>query len=255
LQSSFHEIQNPKSKIQNREALWRVKHKAPGRGVFRTVLGIATRAVSLYFRYGGLATSGFNLARGALNLRSALGLRWSGLKTRFSSVSLSTLASNSARSYVTNQIRAYGIAARLPNLPGAAGVLSGNVLNRTTPRLPSLPRPGLSSIPRPNLPSRGEVQESLLDRLDPAAQLDKLSNYFFRRQRLAALRENHMYFYTDLPKPFDRKGLVGVNVHTGTDARFILVSEPDSRFITNEVTGLLYTASDNRLQAFDVLNK
>ena len=78
------------------------------------------------------------------------------------------------------------------------------------------------------------MQESLLDRLDPASQLDKLSNYFFRRQRLAALRENFMYFYTDLPKPFDRKGLVGVNVHTGEDARFILVSEPDARFTTDE---------------------
>ena len=28
-----------------------------------------------------------------------------------------------------------------------------------------------------------------------------------------------MYFYTDLPKPFDKKGLVGVNVHTGQDAK------------------------------------
>ncbi len=233
--------------IRNPKSVWRVKHKAPGRGVFRTVLGVAARAVALYFRYGGLATSGFNLARGALNLRSALSLRWSGLQARFSSVNLSTLASNAARNYVTGQIRTYGVAARFPNLS------NGSILNR--PNLPSVPRPSLSNIPRPGLPSRADVQESLLDRLDPATQLDKLSNYFFRRQRLAALRENFMYFYTDLPKPFDRKGLVGVNVQTGQDARFILIGDPDARFTTDDAAGLLYSADGNRLQAFDVLER
>ncbi len=77
------------------------------------------------------------------------------------------------------------------------------------------------------LPSRAEVQESLLDRLDPVRQVEKLSDYFLRRKRLAEIRGNYMYFYTDLPKPFDKKGLLGVNVHTGKDARFILVSDPD----------------------------
>ena len=249
-QNSFAEIQNPNSEIQNR-AVWRVKHSPPGRGIFRVVLGIAARAVALYFRYGGLATSAFNLVRGALNLRSALSLRWSGLKTRFSSVNLTTLATNSARSYITNRIKTYGIASRLPNLPGLSA--SGAGLSR--PQLPSIPRPSISNIPRPDLPSRSEVQERLLDRLDPASQLEKLSSYFFRRQRLAALRENFMYFYTDLPKPFDRKGLVGVNIHTGEDARFILVSEPDPRFVTDESLGLLYTADGSRLQAYDVLSK
>ena len=64
-----------------------------------------------------------------------------------------------------------------------------------------------------------------------------------------------MYFYTDLPKPFDRKGLLGVNVHTGQDARFISISEPDARFTIDETVGLLYSASGNRLEAFDVLTK
>ncbi len=244
---SFPPVQNPKSKIQNQE-VWRVRHKAPGRGAFRTVLGIAARAVALYFRYGGLATSGLNMARGALNMRSVLSLRWSGLKSRFSSVNLSTLASNSARNYVSNQIKTFGIAARLPNLSNT------NVLNRTS--LPSLPQ-RLPSVPRPGLPnvSRAEVQEGLLDRLDPARQLDKLSNYFLRRQRLAALRENFMYFYTDLPKPFDKKGLIGVNINTGEDARFVLTGEPDARFVTDEATNLLYSADGNRLQAFDVLQR
>ena len=59
-----------------------------------------------------------------------------------------------------------------------------------------------------------------------------------------------MYFYTDLPKPIDRKGLVGVNIHNGRDARFVLASDPDSQFVTDETVNLLYSADGNRLQAF-----
>ena len=76
-----------------------------------------------------------------------------------------------------------------------------------------------------------------------------------RRKRLAEIRGNYMYFYTDLPKPFDKKGLVGVNVHNGKDARFVLISEPDARFTTDETVGLLYSADGSRLQAFDVMEK
>ncbi len=86
-------------------------------------------------------------------------------------------------------------------------------------------------------------------------QVEKLSDYFLRRKRLADLRGNYMYFYTDLPKPFDKKGLVGVNVHTGQDARFVLIGEPDARFTIDETVGLLYSADANKLQAFDVLDR
>lgn len=233
--------------------IWKVEHKAPSRGVLRTVAGIALRATALYFRYGGLATSALNLARGASVAQSILGLRWSGLKTRFSSFDLTTLASNSAKNYVSNRISLYGISARTPsllnringlqigaaNLPNAANIrgrIIGGAINRAAP-------------------SRADVQESLLDRLDPARQVEKLSDYFLRRKRLADLRGNYMYFYTDLPKPFDKKGLVGVNVHTGRDARFVLISEPDARFTIDETVGLLYSADANKLQAFDVLDK
>ena len=64
-----------------------------------------------------------------------------------------------------------------------------------------------------------------------------------------------MYFFTDLPKPFGRKGLVGVNVHTGQDGRFILDSDPDRQFVTDETVNLLYSSDGNRLQAFDILNR
>jgi hypothetical protein len=104
-------------------------------------------------------------------------------------------------------------------------------------------------------PSRAEVRESVLDRLDPTRYAERLSDYLLRRKRLAELRGNYMYFYTDLKKPFDRKGLIGVNVHTGQDARFILASDPDQQFVTDETVNLLYSADGSRLQAFDVLNK
>ncbi len=251
VQSSFLEIQNPKSKIQNREAIWRVKHKSPSRGVFRVVAGIALRATALYFRYGGLATSALNLVRGASVARSVLSLRWSGLKSRFSSFDLTTLASNSAKNYVAGRISVFGIASRnvdflnrirglqlidIPNASNIRGKIIGGAINRV-------------------IPSRADVQESLLDRIDPVRQVEKLSDYFLRRKRLAEIRGNYMYFYTDLPKPFDKKGLVGVNVHTGQDSRFILISEPDARFTTDETVGLLYSADGNRLQAFDVLER
>lgn len=236
---SFAENQKPKTKDQKPSEIWRVKHKAPSRGVFRVVAGITLRATALYFRYGSVATSALNIAHGANLARSALSFRWSGLKNQFSSFDLTTLASNAAKNYATNQIALYGIASRTPNLLNRVNNLSnirGQIIGKITP-------------------SQTDVQESLLERIDPARQFEKLSNYFLRRQRLADLRGNYMYFYTDLPKPFDKKGLVGVNINTGQDARFVLISEPDARFITDESVGLLYSADGNRLIAYDFLDR
>jgi outer membrane protein assembly factor BamB len=213
--------------------VWRVRHPAPGRGVFRTVVGVAARAVAMYFRYGGLATSGIGLVRGTLAVQSALTLRWSGLRNSFSSLDLTSLAVTASRNYVGDRVRAYGMAARFPNLSSA---------NRT--RLPDAPKL-----------TRGDVQESILDKLDPARTADKISDYFFRRRRLAELHQSFMYFYTELPKPFDKKGLVGVNVQNGQDARYILISEPDAQFTTDCAAGLLYSANGNKLQAFDVMER
>ncbi len=265
-------IQNASSGVQNfagnrkpetgnlkleTSALWRVKHKAPGRGVLRTVAGIALRATALYFRYGGIATSALSFARGGLSLAHTVNsFRWSGLRNRFSSFDLTTLASNSAKNYVTNKVSLYGISARTPNLLNRINGLQNGASN-----LPNIPNVSnirgriIGGAINRAAPSRADIQESLLDRLDPTRQLDKLSEYFLRRKRLADLRGSYMYFYTDLPKPFDKKGLVGVSVHTGQDSRFVLIGEPDERFVTDEAAGLLYSASGSRLQAFDVLNK
>jgi outer membrane protein assembly factor BamB len=249
--SSQSAFQNIKFDAQNE--LWRVKHKAPGRGILRTVTGIALRATALYFRYGGLATSALSFARGAINLRSALALRWSGLKTRFSSVDLTTLASNSARNYVSQKIRVFGIASRTPNLLNRINGLQISVPN--VPNALNIRGQIIGRVIDRATPTRADVQESLLTRIDPIRQVEKLSDYFLRRRRLSELRGNYMYFFTDLPKPFDKKGLVGVNVHTGQDARFVLISEPDTRFTTDETVGLLYSANANRLQAFDMIKK
>ncbi len=219
--------------------IWRIKHNPPSRGILRLAAGIALRATALYFRYGGAATSAFNAVRGANLARSALTFRWSGLKNQFSSFDLTTLASSSTKNYAANQIALYGIASRTSNL-----------LNRSSGLL-NIRGQSISKITA----SRTDVQESFLDKLDPARQFERLSGYFLRRQRLADLRGNYMYFYTDLPKPFDRKGLVGVNIHTGKDARLILVSEPDARFTIDEVAGLLYSADGDRLAAYDFLDR
>ena len=145
-QNSFSENQRPKTKDQKPNALWRVKHKPPSRGVFRIVAGIALRATALYFRYGGLATTGLNLVRGGLAARSILSLRWSGLQSRFGSFDLTTLAANSAKNYVSGQISVYGIAAR-----------NANFLNR----LNNLQIAAPSNI-------RGRIVSGAIDRVAPS---------------------------------------------------------------------------------------
>ena len=220
--------------------VWRVRHKAPARGAFRVIAGIALRATALYFRYGGLATSAFGIVRGGLNLASAANSsRWSGLRSRFGSFDLTTLASNSARNYVSGRIYTFGSLGRTSNLANRSGglqMIRGGIARRITP-------------------SGAEVRESVLDRLDPARYADRLSEYLLRRKRLAELRGSHMYFYTDLKKPFDRKGLVGVNIHTGRDSRYVLASDPDGQFVTDETLNLLYSADGDKLQAFDLMSR
>ena len=244
------DLKNDKGKLR---PVWTAKHEPPARGIFRVAAGIALRATAIYFRYGGLATSAINAFRGVNLARNALSFRWSGIKTRFSGFNLTTLASNSARDYIGNSIRVYGIAARNPNfLSRFSSIRDFQIIasNRS-----NIGGKIIGGIARRATPSRADVQESLLEKLDPVRQVEKLSDYFLRRKRLSEFRGNYMYFYTDLPEPFDKKGLVGVNVNTGEDARFILVSDPDARFITDEISGLLYSADGNKLKAYDVLNR
>ncbi|HEX3558838.1 MAG TPA: PQQ-binding-like beta-propeller repeat protein [Pyrinomonadaceae bacterium] len=212
--------------------LWRERHDPPGRGVLRTVAAVAARAASLYFRYGGTASTVFRSAQllGTLN-----SLRWSGLAAHATLPGLTTLAENRARDYARDYVRQQF---------STFGILSRARL-ASAPRLPSVPRPSVQNVPRPSV----DVEDRLLDRLDPASQLDRLSRFLLRRRRLAALQGQWMYFYTEL-RGGGGRGLVGVNVNTGEAARSVRLNEPDARFISDEVSGLLYTAKDERLLAY-----
>lgn len=210
--------------------VWRARHEPPGRGLLRTLGAIAARAASLYFRYGGTATTVF---RGAQLARTLSTLRWSGLASRVVMPNLTTLATDSARDYVTSRFVPFGMAARLNQ---------GTAL----PTLPNMPTVKAPRVPRP---SRDQIEDRLLDRLDPATQLERLSRFLWRRRRLATLRGEWMYYYTDLR---GGRGLAGVNVNTGATERQVRLSDPDDRFISDEATALLYTAKDDRLLAFSL---
>lgn len=99
------------------------------------------------------------------------------------------------------------------------------------------------------------IEERLLDRLDPANQLERLSRFLWHREQLAAMRGNWMYFYTDLGEGAGR-GLLGINIHgehSGAWARGVRVGDPDERFFTDEINELLYTASGNKLSAYSLV--
>ena len=204
--------------------VWREKHDPPGRGILRTVGAIAARAASLYFRYGGAVSTAF---RGARLLSSVGSLRWSGLSGHATFADLTSLATDYARDYTRDYARsrfnAFGALAR-------ARDASVNVSTRI--------RPSVSS---------DDVEQRLLDRLDPSSQLARLSRMLWRRRQLAALRGQWMYFYTDTR---GGRGLVGVNVNTGMPSRSVRLNDPDERFISDEAAGLLYVSKNDRLQAY-----
>ncbi len=192
--------------------LWRARHTPPGRGIFRTVAAIAARAASLYFRFGAPAMTA---VRGVQIARSVTSLSWSGLAARSSFSNLQSLATAQARNYATSRFRQFGIASR---------VRGGSV---------------------PRIRTDG-IEERLMDRLDPSRQLERLSRFLWHRERLATLRGQWMYFYTDLDRR-DGNGLAGVNVNNGQTEREVRLTDLDERFVTDEVLNLMFTASGNRL--------
>ncbi len=208
------------------QSVWRARHAPPGRGLLRTITAIAARAASLYFRFGGTATMAF---RGVQVARAVSSLSWSGLATRSSFSNLQSLATNAGRSYVNSRFRAFGVASRAQ----IGGISRVGIRDRLVERRPS------------------NVEDRLLDRLDPANQLERLARFLWHQERLAALRGDWMYFYTDL-KGVDGKGLAGVNIHTGANDRQVRLSDLDERFVTDEVSGMLYSADNNRLIGYSV---
>ena len=94
----------------NGRQLWRARHTAPGRGIFRTVAAIAARAASLYFRFGGPAMTAL---RGVQIARAVTSLSWSGLASRSSFSNLQALATASNRRQRSSGLKRFGIASRV----------------------------------------------------------------------------------------------------------------------------------------------
>lgn len=200
------------------ENVWRARHNPPGRGLLRTVAAVAARATALYFRYGGTATTAF---RGVQLLNAMSSLRWSGLAAREALPSLSSLASTYARDYGRERITAYGLLSRSRETRHARGY----------------------RLPRPSV----DVEDRLLDRIDPASHLERLSRSLMRTRRLAELRGDYMYFYTALR---GGNGLAGVNINTGLTEREVRMPAPDERFFSDEELRLLFVSQGDRMMAF-----
>jgi len=236
--------------------VWRARHNPPARGILRITAAIALRAASVYFRYGTVATSAFRGVRLAQTLGT---LRWSGLEAARAAVpNLQALATGAAREQITAQFNSFGALAQVRQAVGAASSVSSAASSIPTavPSASVIRSRVTSSVARRAAaarPSATNVEDRLLDRLDPAQQLERLSAYLLRRRRLAALRGSYMYLYTDLKGSSSGgggRGLAGVNVNTGRTERVIRVNDPDPSFIADEAANLLYTADGNQLRAY-----
>src|SRR5438067_6508628 len=156
--------------------VWRGHYPPPGRGLLRTVTAIAARAASLYFRFGGVASTAFRGIQIARAVSSLSSLSWSGLATRSSFSNLQSLVTNSAHSYATSRFKAFGVMSKVParlriptssSIPNPANEVRARIRDRV-----------VQSRPR-------DLDERLLDRLDPAHQLDRLARFLWHRDRLA----------------------------------------------------------------------
>lgn len=203
--------------------LWRARHTPPGRGILKTITAIAARAASLYFRFGGTATTA---VRGVQIASTVASLSWSGLASRSSFSNLQAFATTASRTYSSDRFRGFGIARHLQRTSNGPTLGVGTLTRKRTI----------------------DVEDRLLDRLDPSHQLDRLSGYLWHRDRLASLRGQWMYFYTNL-KTKGGDGLAGVNINNGRTDREIRMAELDERFATDEVLGVMYSANGNRLRA------
>jgi len=94
------------------------------------------------------------------------------------------------------------------------------------------------------------VASRIRDRIDPSAQLDRLSRFLWHRERLATLRGQWMYFYTNLDS--GGNGLAGVNINNGRTEREVRLPDLDERFVTDETFGVMFVASGKQLLAYSV---
>jgi hypothetical protein len=150
---------------------------------------------------------------------------------------LTDYAAGAAREYVTSQIKGYGVISRADLARRAVGAARNTTIKAQI-----------------SIKVDVDVEERLMDRLDPSRQLDKLSRFLWRRQQLATLRGQFMYFYTDL-EPEGGRGLAGVNLNTGQTERVVALDDLDYRFSNDEIAELIYVAKDNRLTAHKIISR
>jgi hypothetical protein len=148
---------------------------------------------------------------------------------------LTDYAAGAAREYVTSQVKGYGVISRADLTRRAVRAARARTITA-------------------QISVDVDVEERLMDRLDPSRQLDKLSRFLWRRQQLATLRGQFMYFYTEL-KPEGGRGLAGVNLNTGQTERIVSLDDLDYRFSNDETVGLIYVAKDNRLTAHKIISR
>src|SRR4029079_239689 len=94
------------------------------------------------------------------------------------------------------------------------------------------------------------IARRVQDRIDPSRQLDRLSRFLWHRERLATLRGQWMYFYTNLES--GGNGLAGVNINNGRTEREVRLSDLDERFVTDETFGVMFVALGRELLAYSV---
>ena len=104
---------------------------------------------------------------------------------------------------------------------------------------------GLATLTSRNRGTPWFKKYGIAKRIDAPRQLDRLSRFLWHRERLAALRGQWMYFYTELDR--GGNGLAGVNINDGRTDREVRLSDLDERFVTDEVLGVMFTASGNKL--------
>jgi outer membrane protein assembly factor BamB len=104
---------------------------------------------------------------------------------------------------------------------------------------------GLATLTSRNRRTPWFQKYGIAKRIDAPRQLDRLSRFLWHRERLAALRGQWMYFYTELDR--GGNGLAGVNINNGRTDREVRLSDLDQPFVVDEVLGLMFSASGNNL--------
>src|SRR4029453_18809343 len=139
-----------------RRGAWARRPQPPGARLFSRRTAITARAASLYFRYGGAATSVF----GGVRVLSAAGaLRWSGIAAHATVPNLTSLATDYSRDVLRDRFSPFGILSQ-----------AGSAAYTARERLAT--RPSID-VPTPSV----DVEGQLLDRLDPAARAQTLSRF------------------------------------------------------------------------------